>query len=117
MGVTVDIRGRPMGCPPCVSDANMVGGNPSQVQLSSLTVNLCLQQGHLASALDQSDPLILRSSVHPNPCRIIAPVFEALEALDQNVKDFFPRFWGEVVEVGKDSTHAFSCRSESSNKS
>ena len=67
----------------------------------------------------------------PNyPCRIIAPVFKALEALkwgehwsgrsfirglshlDQNVKNFFPCLWGEVVEVGKDSTHAF-CNSNS----
>ena len=32
--------------------------------------------------------------------------------LDQNVKDFFPRLWGEVVEVGKDSTHVF-CNSNS----
>ena len=31
--------------------------------------------------------------------------------LDQNVKDFFPCLWGQVVEIGKDSTHVLFCNS------
>ena len=38
----------------------------NNIRLKSFHENLCLKQSHLASALDQSDPIILACPVHSN---------------------------------------------------
>ena len=64
--MTVEVRGRPMGGPSSVGDANMLVNTLVKVDVLALLEDFLLQQLDLASALDKNGRWVRKRAVHPN---------------------------------------------------
>ena len=103
--MAVEVRGRSMGGPPRVGDANMLVDTLIKVDILALLEDFLLQQLDLASALDKNGRWVRKRAVNPNTRWVIAAVLQTFEASNQNVKYFFSTFWSKMIQIRKNATH------------